>query len=153
MPSDSFRFSQYRISQVLILVLMECPLTYLGIMIKLGLIVLILVLMECPLTKYHTAISGWYVVLILVLMECPLTNVDGKTCWSLRVLILVLMECPLTLVPTISARKCMSLNPCSNGMPSDITIRNLYVGKDQVLILVLMECPLTIDGERVDPFG
>ena len=96
MPSDSFRFSQYRISQVLILVLMECPLTYLGIMIKLGLIVLILVLMECPLTKYHTAISGWYVVLILVLMECPLTNVDGKTCWSLRVLILVLMECPLT---------------------------------------------------------
>ena len=35
------------------------------------------------------------------------------------------------------------LNPCSNGMPSDLTelaVKNLCL----VLILVLMECPLTL---------
>ena len=38
----------------------------------------------------------------------------------------------------------ISLNPCSNGMPSDNLASATHLFTPDVLILVLMECPLTL---------
>ena len=75
MPSDIRPFEQMDIQFfVLILVLMECPLTYQNKSNMIRINVLILVLMECPLTQMSNIGDALTIVLILVLMECPLTK-------------------------------------------------------------------------------
>ena len=100
---------------------MECPLTVHNQLFPENPVVLILVLMECPLTERQVGRHSWQFVLILVLMECPLT---GRHSWQfqlVRVLILVLMECPLTNFKMRAILEAHRLNPCSNGMPSDVS--------------------------------
>ena len=61
-------------------------------------------------------------VLILVLMECPLTVPTKTEKKAIEVLILVLMECPLTGDAGAEWADFDCLNPCSNGMPSDMVV-------------------------------
>ena len=56
------------------------------------------------------------------------------------------MECPLTLKKPKQTHLLSCLNPCSNGMPSDVQRGHLQTCT-YVLILVLMECPLTLSHE------
>ena len=81
-------------------------------------------------------------VLILVLMECSLTDYISISMLNDFVLILVLMECSLTYIECKAVKFQCCLNPCSNGMLSDLNeLRAAQAEK--VLILVLMECSLT----------
>ena len=84
-------------------------------------------------------------VLILVLMEYPLTCDDARRFSYGIVLILVLMEYPLTTLINCAMTSQTSLNPCSNGIPSDKSLNHQTIKVMKVLILVLMEYPLTME--------
>ena len=76
--------------------------------------------MEYPLTVFRAfRFVGNHCVLILVLMEYPLTLYDSIATLREGVLILVLMEYPLTTAKARGRLNRKSLNPCSNGIPSD----------------------------------
>ena len=109
---------------------------------NLEMIVLILVLMEYPLTLFSTVMRTHLHVLILVLMEYPLTRGEQPGVRLQQVLILVLMEYPLTTKLYALYAYCC-LNPCSNGIPSDRSFEKKINKCFVVLILVLMEYPLT----------
>ena len=60
-------------------------------------------------------------VLILILMEYPLTTtITSSVIFCGLVLILILMEYPLTRKLKRIIKQLVSLNPYSNGIPSDI---------------------------------
>ena len=75
--------------------------------------------MEYPLTVEGLVKDEKGNVLILVLMEYPLTLTQKPLQTTLKVLILVLMEYPLTYLYSVAFDAVSSLNPCSNGIPSD----------------------------------
>ena len=76
--------------------------------------------MEYSLTLIERRKKELTLVLILVLMEYSLTKDWTIRIFKIKVLILVLMECSLTLMNVGLVQKLGCLNPCSNGMLSDV---------------------------------
>ena len=82
-------------------------------------------------TKTHNGFASWWgrvtivcfvdlCIRFLVLMECSLTFSQRSTHLKLQVLILVLMECSLTKSNWFFCDRDGCLNPCSNGILSDV---------------------------------
>ena len=88
--------------------------------------------------KFGSKIQKPIKVLILVLMEDTLREKQNTHQWKPQhVLILVLMEDTLRVYNTLAKVTVSSLNPCFNGIYSQIFSVTGYICK--VLILVLME--------------